>query len=167
MHPLASQIVSPHPESSDDFHLHNSFTFWIARLASAMREQFNQALAEHDITWPQWMIMNVLHHKLAVTPAQIADNIGVDRSAVTRLVDRLEKKGMVARSFDGLDRRSIQIVMTTQGCRLVTQINAAAKEHQDSFMSQLPSTECRGLKGNIQKLLRAGGVETSTLWRHM
>lgn len=167
MHPLASQVVPPHLESSDDFHLHNSFTFWIARLASAMREQFNQALAEHDVTWPQWMILNVLHHKLAVTPAQIADNIGVDRSAVTRLVDRLEKKGMVARSFDGLDRRSIQIVMTTEGRRLVTQINTAAKEHQDSFMSQLPSTECRGLKGNIQKLLRAGGVETSTLWRHV
>lgn len=166
MHPLASQ-VPPHIESSDDFHLHNSFTFWIARLASAMREQFNQALAEHDVTWPQWMILNVLHHKLAVTPAQIADNIGVDRSAVTRLVDRLEKKGMVARSFDGLDRRSIQIVMTPEGRRLVAEINAVAKEHQDSFMSQLPSTECRGLKGNIQKLLRAGGVETATLWRHI
>lgn len=165
MQPLATHVSAEH--NGDDFHLHNSFTFWIARLASAMREQFNQALAEHDVTWPQWMILNVLHHKLAITPAQIADNIGVDRSAVTRLVDRLEKKGMVVRSFDGLDRRSIQIVMTTEGRRLVAQINAAAKAHQDSFMSQLPSTECRGLKGNIQKLLRAGGVETSTLWRHV
>lgn len=167
MPPLTSQVIPSHLENGDDFHLHNSFTFWIARLASAMRDQFNQALAEHDVTWPQWMIMNVLHHKLAVTPAQIAENIGVDRSAVTRLVDRLEKKGMVARSFDGLDRRSIQIVMTEQGRHLVVKINEAAKEHQESFMSQLPSTECRGLKGNIQKLLRAGGVETSALWRHV
>lgn len=151
----------------DDFHLHNSFTFWIARLASVMREQFNQALADHDVTWPQWMILNVLHHNLAVTPAQIADNIGVDRSAVTRLVDRLEKKNMVQRSFDGLDRRSIQILMTPNGKQLVAAINSAAKNHQDVFLSQLPSTECRGLKGNIQKLLRAGGVETMGVWRQV
>lgn len=132
-----------------------------------MRDQFNQALSEHDVTWPQWMILNVLHHGLAITPAQIADNIGVDRSAVTRLVDRLEKKDMVERSFDGLDRRSIQILMTAEGRRLVVDINAAAKRHQDSYLAQLPSTECRALKGNIQKLLRAGGVETNDLWREI
>lgn len=151
----------------NDYHLHNSFTFWITRLASAMRDQFNQALSEYDVTWPQWMILNVLHHGLAITPAQIADNIGIDRSAVTRLVDRLEKKNMVKRSFDGLDRRSIQILMTVEGRRLVVDINAAAKRHQDSYLAQLPSTECRALKGNIQKLLRAGGVETNELWRRI
>jgi len=163
--PLARSSIAA--ENDADFHLHNSFTFWVTRLASAMREQFNHALAESDVTWPQWMILNVLHHGLAITPAQIADNIGVDRSAVTRLVDRLEKKGLVARSFDGIDRRSIQISMTSNGIQLVGSVNAAARAHQDAFLADLPSTECRGLKGNIQKLLRAGGIETSGLWRHV
>ena len=156
--------TSPFSLVDNDYHLHNSFTFWIARLANVMRDQFNQALSEYDVTWPQWMILNVLHHGLAITPAQIADNIGVDRSAVTRLVDRLEKKDMVERSFDGLDRRSIQILMTAEGRRLVVDINAAAKRHQDSYLAQIPSAECRFLKGNIQKLLRASGVETNDLW---
>jgi len=149
-----------------DFHLHNSFTFWISRLASLMQEQFNQQLEEQGVTWPQWMVLNVLHHGLAKTPAQIAENIGVDRSAITRLVDRLEKKGLVERQHDGLDRRSIQVAMTAGGRRLMVELNLLAHSHQEQFLSELPSTEFRGLKGNIQKMLRAGGVETAVLWKH-
>jgi len=150
-----------------DFQLHNSFTFWISRLASVMQEQFNKALDELDVTWPQWMVMNVLAHNLAETPAQIADNLGVDRSAVTRLVDRLEKKGLVSRVHDGLDRRSIKVKLTQAGAAMVQELDSSAGEHQRKFLSQLPSTEYRAFKGNLQKMLRAGGVETSATWMHV
>jgi len=150
-----------------DFQLHNSFTFWISRLASVMQEQFNKELDELDVTWPQWMVMNVLAHNLAETPAQIADNLGVDRSAVTRLVDRLEKKGLVNRLHDGLDRRSILVKLTKAGAAMVEELDSSAGEHQRKFLSQLPSTEYRAFKGNLQKMLRAGGVETSSTWMHV
>lgn len=153
--------------SEQEYHLHNSFTYWISRLASLMQEQFTQSLQEHDVTWPQWMLLNVLHHKLAVTPAQIADKIGIDRSAITRLVDRLEKKGMVERYHDGLDRRSVKILLTQTGKRAMAALNDAARQHQEKFLQQLPNTEYRGLKGNIQKMLRAGGVETAEMWKHI
>jgi DNA-binding MarR family transcriptional regulator len=157
--------MSKHTQA--DFHLHNSFGFWITRLANMMREQFNQQLQTQDVTWPQWMILNVLHHQLAKTPAQIADNIGVDRSAVTRLLDRLEAKGLVERLHDGLDRRSIKILVTPAGAELMAQLNQAAMQHQAFFLSELHPTELRVLKGNVQKLLRAGGVETLHLWKHI
>lgn len=150
-----------------DFHLHNSFVFWITRLSSVMKEQFNQQLQEQDVTWPQWMILNVLHHQLAKTPAQIADNIGVDRSAVTRLLDRLEAKSLVERVHDGIDRRSIKIFITEVGKRLMVELNEAAVRHQEDFLRELHPTEMRAFKANVQKLLRAGGVETNQVWRHM
>jgi len=149
------------------FHLHNSFTFWITRLANAMREAFNQELAEHHISWPQWMILNVLFHELANTPAQIADNIAVDRSAVTRLLDRLEEKQWLERVHDGLDRRSVKIHLTPAGKSLVQQLNSAAETHQNRFLNQLHPTELRAFKGNIQKMLRAVDIDAATLWRHI
>ncbi|MDQ2075483.1 MarR family winged helix-turn-helix transcriptional regulator [Marinimicrobium sp. ABcell2] len=150
-----------------DFHLHNSFTFWISRLASAMKDTFNQKLADWEVTYPQWMILNVLHHELANTPAQIADNIGVDRSAVTRLLDRLEAKKLVERMHDGLDRRSVKILITRQGVTLMNELNTAARDHQQLFLDQMHPTELRAFKTNVQKLLRAGDIETVNLWRHM
>ena len=150
-----------------DFHLHNSFTFWIGRLASVMKDAFNQKLASWDVTYPQWMILNVLHHQLATTPAQIAENVGVDRSAVTRLLDRLEAKNLVERMHDGLDRRSVKILMTRQGAALMDELNEAAREHQQLFLSQMHPTELRAFKTNVQKLLRAGDIDTASLWRHL
>lgn len=150
-----------------DFHLHNSFTFWIGRLASVMKDAFNQKLASWDVTYPQWMILNVLHHQLANTPAQIAENVGVDRSAVTRLLDRLEAKNLVERMHDGLDRRSVKILMTRQGAALMDELNEAAREHQQLFLSQMHPTELRAFKTNVQKLLRAGDIDTASLWRHL
>lgn len=149
------------------FHLHNSFTFWITRLAGAMREAFNQALAEHQVSWPQWMILNVLYHQLAETPAQIADNIAVDRSAVTRLLDRLAEKQLLERVHDGLDRRSVKIHLTRTGKSLVAELNQAAEAHQNQFLNQLHPTELRAFKGNIQKMLRAADIDSLQLWRHV
>lgn len=153
----------PHSE----FHLHNSFVFWINRLSGVMKEQFNQQLEEQDVTWPQWMILNVLHNHLADTPAQIADNIGVDRSAVTRLLDRLESKSLIQRVHDGLDRRSVKIFITEIGKALIADLNKAAEQHQTNFLNELHPTELRAFKTNLQKLLRAGGVETNNLWKHI
>lgn len=148
-------------------HLHNSFTFWINRLASQMREAFNEALTEHDVSWPQWMILNVLFNELANTPAQIADNIAVDRSAVTRLLDRLETKQLVQREHDGLDRRSVKVHLTRSGHALVETLNELAVTHQNHFLNQLHPTELRAFKSNIQKLLKAVDIDSTQLWKHV
>ncbi|MEO0443855.1 MAG: MarR family transcriptional regulator, partial [Pseudomonadota bacterium] len=86
-----------------DFKLHNSFAFWIHRLNSLLQEQFNQQLKAYEITWPQWMLLNVLSDLDINTPAAIAGQLGIDRSGVTRLLDRLEAKDFVEREH-GLEQ---------------------------------------------------------------
>jgi len=161
IHDISDPTIRP------EFLLHNSFTFWISRLASLLQEQFNQRLKNEEVTWPQWMVLNVLEQGLAQTPAAIADNIGIDRSAVTRLLDRLEKKSLVVREHDKLDRRSVNISITDGGKQVMGRLNQLAKEHQDYFLSSLHATEFRGLKGNVQKILRLGGVDSLLLWKQL
>jgi DNA-binding MarR family transcriptional regulator len=148
-----------------EFLLHNSYTFWISRLAALMQEEFNRRLQSEDVTWPQWMVLNVLSQQIATTPAAIADNIGVDRSAVTRLLDRLEKKDLIVREHDKLDRRSVNIHLTDHGRHLMGRLNELAREHQEHFLASLHATEHRSFKGNIQKLLRLAGVDSIRLWK--
>lgn len=152
---------------SADFVLHNSYTFWISRLAALMQEEFNRRLQGEDVSWPQWMVLNVLAQEIATTPATIADNIGVDRSAVTRLLDRLEKKGLVLREHDKLDRRSVNIHLTDNGRKLMGRLNDLAREHQEHFLDSLHNTEHRSFKGNIQKLLRLAGIDSIRLWKQV
>lgn len=159
------KVANKMAKNNDEFLLQNSYTFWISRLANLMQEHFNQRLREEDVTWPQWMVLNVLHQNLAQTPATIADQIGVDRSAVTRLLDRLEKKQLILREHDKLDRRTVNVKLTDAGLTKMEQLNAMAKHHQEHFLSSLHNTEYRSLKGNLQKMLRQGGVDSLTVWK--
>ena len=152
---------------AQSFELHGSYTYWISRLASLMRESFNAALKEADVSWPQWMTLNCLYHQQAQTPAQLADCLGIDRSAITRLLDRLTEKNLVLRTHDDGDRRSVQVTLTAFGAAQMADIDEIAREHQNSFLSHLPAMEVRAFKGNVQKLLRAGGVDTTSQWRNL
>lgn len=152
---------------SDGLELHNSFTFWLARLASAMRESLEKDLADWEINWSQWLILNSLYQGEVTTPAQVASHIAADRSAVTRLLDRLEHKSLVKREHDGLDRRSVKLHLTDKGREVAQVLNRLAEEHQARFLGQLHPTELRAFKANIQKLLRAADIETSKLWQHV
>jgi DNA-binding MarR family transcriptional regulator len=149
------------------FELHGSYTYWISRLASLMRESFNLALKDAGVSWPQWMILNCLYHNNAQTPAQLADCLGIDRSAITRLLDRLAEKTLILRTHDDGDRRSVRVTLTEYGSAEMPAIDERARAHQASFLSHLPATEVRAFKGNLQKLLRAGDVDTTHLWRNL
>ena len=149
-----------------DFQLNNSFAFWVHRLNSRLQEQFNEQLKPYDLSWPQWMLMNVLADKVS-TPAVAAEQLGVDRSAVTRLLDRLEAKGYVGREHDKLDRRSVNIAVTAKGRNLMHEINALAYQHQQQFLKDLHLSERRGLKKELQKILRTTGLDTLTLWQRI
>ena len=148
-----------------NFHLHNSFVFWIHRLSGLMQDRFNQQLREYEVTWPQWMVLNVLYHQMGRTPAKVAECIGIDRSAITRLVDRLESKGLVEREHDKSDRRSIKIHITSPGKQMMVRINDRAYQHQAHFLKDLHTSEQRALRSELQKMLRAGGIDTIGTWR--
>ncbi len=150
-----------------DFKLHNSFAFWIYRLNHVLQDAFNEQLQEHDITWPQWMVLNVLDEGIAHTPAVIADHLGADRSGITRLLDRLELKEFVVREHDRLDRRSIKLTMTPKGKQVMAEINDKAHQHQQQFLSELHLSERRGFKKELQKMLKISGIDTTMLWQRI
>ncbi len=150
---------------ANDFHIHNSFSFWLSRLSHELQDGFNQQLKSYDVTWPQWLVLNVLHHDMANTPAQISHEVGVDRSAVTRLLDRLSVKGYIVREHDKLDRRSVKVFLTDLGKDMMADVNQRAYEHQQAFLTDLHRSERRGLKGELQKILRTNGLETFDLWQ--
>lgn len=152
-----------------DFKLHNSFAFWLQRLNSLLQEQFNQQLKAYDVSWSQWMLLNILEGSEAnmLTPAILADAMGIDRSGVTSLLDRLESKAMVQREHDKLDRRSGNVGLTEKALSAMANINSLAYQHQEAFLSELHLSERRGLKKELQKILKTSGADTATSWQRL
>ena len=74
-----------------------------------------------DITPEQWSILVFLWQQDKVTQKAIADATYKDRPSVTRLIDNMEKQGLVTRT-QGSDRRTNKICLTKKGSDLYEKV---------------------------------------------
>lgn len=63
----------------------------------------------------QPLVIKIIGMEGEVMPSTIGNYTGMDRSSLTRMVDDLEKKGMVFRKNDPEDRRKVLISLTAKG----------------------------------------------------
>jgi len=85
----------------------------------ALKDHTNRTLADKGgkVTLAQAAILLLLKQKDRRYMSEMGGVIGVDNSAMTRLVDRLEKAGLVKRQIDPENRRAIAILLTPAGRR--------------------------------------------------
>ena len=87
---------------------------------------------------------------------ELADSLWLSRSGATRVVEKLESNGLLAREICEGDRRGIQITVTAEGKRL---LRAAAPVHlqgiQEHFTQHLTRTEAAHLRSAFTKILDA------------
>lgn len=92
--------------------------------------------------------------------AELADCLGVEKATLTGLVDRAERRRLVARSPVPGDRRALKVTLTSAGARTATAFHADAVERLNRLLSPLTSTELDHLRGAMAKIV--GGPQFDT-----
>lgn len=87
-----------------------------------------QQLAPYDITSSQWAVILNLADGHAGTAGELARLMRYSPGAMTRLLDRLERKGFLRRHRTGNDRRTVQLELTASGLALRPKIIKALVE---------------------------------------
>lgn len=72
----------------------------------------------YDITTEQWVLVAKLGEENGITQKDLAERTEKDQANVTRIIDLLEKKGLVRREKNSTDRRSMLVHLTDEGERL-------------------------------------------------
>jgi len=80
------------------------------------------AAVDDDVTLPQFRALVVLAVRGPRRSTDIADELQVNPSTVTRMLDRLSGKGLVRRTRSTSDRRAVQVRATPAGQRTVEQV---------------------------------------------
>ncbi|MCB1342824.1 MAG: MarR family transcriptional regulator [Pseudooceanicola sp.] len=88
---------------------------WINRLSFQLRARAQEALAPFDLSPEEWGLLLVLWSAGPLPMNALAQRTVKDRTTVTRLVDRLVAKGVVARQAQDGDRRVVEIAVTPEG----------------------------------------------------
>lgn len=119
--------------------------FKLGSASRKMQKYYNSRLAEHGITIAQSFIILSLLEKDEQNVKDLAERLAIDSSAITGLVDRLEKEGLVERRVDPTDRRAFQIVLTTKGMELAEALRPVAVEFNENLKNDLSKGELAAL----------------------
>lgn len=100
------------------------------------------------------LAMLLLIHQGVVSPAALAQRLGISRAVVTGLLDRLEERGLIRREPDPGDRRRLRIVMTTAGEEASTRLGRAVVEDLAGELSMSSASERQALASALPLLER-------------
>ncbi|WP_298430948.1 MarR family transcriptional regulator [Ottowia sp.] len=92
-----------------------SVLYMLKRAMMGLGQTVNREMAMEDPTMPQWLPLFKVWKGDANTVAELARASMIDVSSMTRLLDRLEKKGLVKRERCETDRRVVRISLTPEG----------------------------------------------------
>lgn len=99
--------------------------FLLTTAQHSVFQYFSGCLEEYDITPAQYGVLSCLWDVEFSTPKQIAEELCLEMSTISGVLDRMQKKGLIERAANEKDRRGIRVLVTEKGKELknpVTQI---------------------------------------------
>ncbi|HEY1456160.1 MAG TPA: MarR family transcriptional regulator [Candidatus Dormibacteraeota bacterium] len=87
------------------------------------------------------------------TAGRLADALGISATSATRLVDRLERRGLVDRRRDTDDRRCVEIHLAPAGERLLGEIRVLRGTDLHAAVGSMTSAERRRLTAGLRRLV--------------
>jgi len=105
-----------------------------------------------DITTDQFTILHFIHQHEQVMSSQIAQSMGVGRSAITASVNRLVEKELIIRKRNKEDRRIVYLSLSEQGIHVVTETEKEIHRFIKGKLSHFPIEDIEGFLLAIEKL---------------
>jgi DNA-binding MarR family transcriptional regulator len=142
--------------------LDESVGYLFSRVRSALWNAVtHQTMAEMRITGSQASILFKLSTGKCLAAADLAREYGIDASAVTRLIDRLEKRGLLSRVRSLEDRRVVRLALTAEGEEVAGRLPPIFTRVMDSMLSGFSPAEVDTLRSMLQRIVTNSESVTS------
>jgi DNA-binding MarR family transcriptional regulator len=131
----------------------DSVGYQMHQIVQAMRRQIDQRMAALGLTAAQWHPLWRIRLEGTVGARELAQSIGVDPGAMTRLVDRLVAKGLVERVRGRGDRRTVELTLTAAGRSVADKVPAELAAVNNAFLRDFDEAEWLQLRGLLRRML--------------
>jgi DNA-binding MarR family transcriptional regulator len=139
------------PES---YRAEESVGYMMRRIMTAIGQSVELQMCEPGSpTYPQWVPLHKLHGKTSATVAELARDCQLDTGAMTRLLDRLEAKGLCRRVRSLADRRVVNIELTDEGRSAAQQVPHILSRVQNEHLAGFSAAEWEQLKSYLRRIL--------------
>jgi DNA-binding MarR family transcriptional regulator len=118
-----------------------------------MIAKIDAELAAFDVSAAQWLVVLLVGDNAVTSASGLCEKLSHDPGAMTRLLDRLERKGIVRRVRKPEDRRTMQLELTENGKVLYPKIIAAMVDVNNSLLRGFARDEVNQLESYLRRML--------------
>ncbi|MEP1520418.1 MarR family transcriptional regulator [Ascidiaceihabitans sp.] len=136
------------------YQLQNRLGFKLSRLSRIMQSRLGADLAAHGLTRLKWCVLASVEMEHLNTPSELADNIGIARPAMSRLLKAMTKDGLIERRLNTEDGRARQIMVTARGKQKVATCWPLVQANQDHFLNKLSADQHDSLNEALRLMIR-------------
>jgi DNA-binding MarR family transcriptional regulator len=130
------------------------------RVRAAQMSALDEALAQDpdlaplEISAAQYIIISVVAKRGLDSAAQLCKDLSYDAGAMTRMVDRLEAKGLIIRRRCPEDRRCVNLELSDAGRAALPKLRACSVRVLNHFLRGFTQAEARQLEGYMRRMLQ-------------
>ena len=121
--------------------LHDCINFQLTKIQKTVFTYFKDSLAKFDVTPSQYALMSLLWNGEELSPSHIAQELDLDASSITGLLNRMESKELIQRVYSDEDRRGVTIKITDKGMALKKGITATIEECNKKVLKGLSAED--------------------------
>ena len=121
-------------------------------VARLLRVLYDRQMASIGLTRSQWWLLTYLFFKDGINQSELAILMDMEKAPLSRLLDRMEKKGWVIRKNESKDRRTKNIYLSESIKPLISSMRDKAAEYRSESLSTLTDKERNKLKAILQIL---------------
>ncbi|MEO8123588.1 MAG: MarR family transcriptional regulator [Burkholderiales bacterium] len=133
-----------------------SVGYLMRQIVTSIGRGVDQRLESIGLTNAQWLPLLKLQLGQAANVAELARECEVDAGAMTRMLDRLEAKGLIRRVRSTADRRVVNLELTDEGVKAARQIPGVLCEVQNAHLAGFNTEEWEALKASLRRMLANG-----------
>jgi len=145
------------PAEVVDYDFGESVGYLLSRVKSTLSNLINQrTVTELGVTVQQASVLFLVASGKCTLAAELAREYGIDASAVTRLADRLEQRGLIERVRSSDDRRAVRLALTPEGQSIAKRMPEIFTSVSSKLMDGLSPEEVGFLKSMLRRVLANG-----------
>lgn len=129
--------------------------FKMAKLVQRMKQELRRAYLASglDVTPEQWAVLNKLFLNGGLSQSELAEQTWKDKPTITRILDTLEKRGLVVRGRDQADRRRYRVHLTMAGVELRDKLLDVTRAQGERLAKGFDEQEIEGLRRSFDRML--------------
>ena len=135
-----------------DFELDRHVFFWLTQVIGARDRELAQGLKDFGLRVPEWRALAALYARRHSTMSELADLATIDRTTLTRTVDRMQDAGWLDRLADEQDMRVTRLALTTTGRKMFDRIWPEVQRLNELALDGLSGAEINSLKKILERM---------------